>query len=61
MFRVLRDFWTWLTTPPRTFRSVVEELVAGLRDGTIVLDPDGDGDGDGADDAEEESQALSRS
>lgn len=53
MFRALRDFWAWLATPPpRTFRSVVEELVAGLRDGSIILDPDGDGDGDHDDDTE---------
>lgn len=52
MFRALRDFWAWLTTPPRTLRSVAEELVAGLRDGSIVLDGDGDTD-DEADEADE--------
>lgn len=39
MLRGVREFWEWLRTPQRTVRSVVEELVAGLRSGDVVLDP----------------------
>lgn len=47
MLTLIRDLWTWLCTPRRTFRSVVEELVTGLRNGDIVLD---EGHGEGSDD-----------
>lgn len=31
--------WLFGLKPPRTFESVVEELIAGLADGSIVPDP----------------------
>lgn len=36
------SIWKWLTTPRRTPESVAEELVKGLRDGTVVLDNEGE-------------------
>jgi hypothetical protein len=39
LLRRIRDWWERLTRPRRTLRDVCLEIIAGLEDGSITVDP----------------------